>query len=111
MNDGKFYGVTAPAWETDAGLAKVLRAEAESGIGETERDKALLKTAADRIAKLAAENRRLRDSDYLWFLRGFCSSTADFNGDTHGHDPEQQFGDWHADNFQAWQQEDGADDE
>jgi hypothetical protein len=45
------------------------------------------------------------DREAQYYLAGFCSSTAEFNGDTHGNTLERQ--DWgqHADNLDQWADE------
>jgi len=39
---------------------------------------------------------------FEWYLAGFCSTTVDFNGDTHGRDIAEQDVSEHLDNFEAW---------
>lgn len=61
-----FYGVAARMWASSDGLASVLRQEADDEphlhqtMWNTERDRALLRTAADRIETLARETLALR---------------------------------------------------
>ena len=53
----RFHGVSAPAWADDSRLAEILRAEAADHRSwvDSDRDKALLLTAADRIELLNSE--------------------------------------------------------
>lgn len=60
------------------------------------------KVRAADMAEAADEIECLKDRVWAAYLAGFCSSTVEFNGDTHGHNPVNQQTDWHWDNYEAW---------